>query len=268
MATYAVGDIQGCLEPLQCLLASAGFNPKIDKLWCAGDIVNRGPQSLKTLRYLFQKRERITIVLGNHDLHLMAVAEGIRPPHRSDTFDEILNAPDRDELLLWLRQQALVHREGQWLMVHAGLPVQWSVEETIARAREIEQILRGDDYPLFLKAMYGNEPECWSDELSGMTRARVITNYLTRMRFCKADGTLDLNSKATETLAGASYKPWFEHPRKSSESYKILFGHWAALEGKVDQQGIYPLDTGCVWGRQLSMLRLEDQQWFRCECEA
>ena len=265
MPTYAVGDIQGCLEPLKCLLQSVEFDPQQDQLWSAGDVVNRGPQSLQTLRFLYDMRESLRLVLGNHDLHLLAIAEGIRPPHRSDTFEEILQAPDRDQLLDWLRHQPLVFKQAQWLMVHAGIPHNWSTEQTLARAAEVEQMLRSDNYRDFLQDMYGNEPAKWNDVLTGTIRARVITNYLTRMRFCAADGTLDLNSKAI-TPPGPEFLPWFEHGNKIEIKEHILFGHWAALEGKVNQQNHYALDTGCVWGRQLSMLRLEDRQWFRCEC--
>lgn len=267
MATYAVGDIQGCLEPLKCLLDSVDFNPDRDRLWSAGDTVNRGPQSLQTLRFLYDIRGSVTVVLGNHDLHLLAVAEGVRPPHRSDTLTEILRAADRDTLLEWLRHRPLVHTENEWLMVHAGVPPNWTVRQTLDRAAEVESILRGGSYLDFLNDMYGNEPTVWSDELTGTTRARVITNYLTRMRFCTADGLLDLNSKAL-TSPGAEYLPWFEHNSQEQVSQQILFGHWAALEGNVSRQNIYPLDTGCVWGRQLSMLRLEDRRWFRCECDS
>lgn len=267
MPTYAVGDIQGCLEPLKCLLQSVEFNPQQDQLWAAGDVVNRGPQSLQTLRFLYGIRDSVRLVLGNHDLHLLAVAEGIRPPHRSDTFEEIIAAPDRDQLLDWLRHQPLVFKQNDWLMVHAGIPPNWSTEQTLALAAEVEQILRSDDYRTFLQDMYGNEPASWNDDLTGTTRARVITNFLTRMRFCTAEGALELNSKAT-TSPGVEFLPWFEHSNKVKIKEHILFGHWAALEGKVSQQNLYPLDTGCVWGRQLSMLRLEDRQWFRCECDS
>ena len=267
MSTYAVGDIQGCFEPLKCLLQSVKFNPQKDKLWAAGDVVNRGPHSLQTLRFLYQIRDSVKLVLGNHDLHLLAVAEGIRRPNTSDTFVEIMQAPDRHQLLDWLRHQPLIFKQADWLMVHAGIPPNWSIQQSLDRAREVEQILQSDAYRSFLHDMYGNKPSQWSDDLTGTTRARMITNYFTRMRFCTADGTLHFDSKTAKS-PGAKFLPWFEHEKKIKIKESILFGHWAALEGKVSQNNIYPLDTGCVWGRQLSMFRIDDHRWFRCQCDS
>ena len=198
MAIYAVGDIQGCLQPLKRLLKQVDFDPAEDTLWSVGDAVNRGPKCLKTLRFLYKMRDNLVMVLGNHDLHLLAVAYGARAPSRSDTFDKILEAPDRDELLDWLRHRPLIHHEYGHTLVHAGIPPQWSLAEAIARAHEVEDVLRSEDCVEFLTHMYGNEPAVWSDELEGMERLRVITNYLTRMRYCTKTGVLELQSKGPE----------------------------------------------------------------------
>ena len=188
MSTYVVGDIQGCLQPLTCLLENVHFNPDKDVLWSVGDIVNRGPESLESLRFLYRMRDNLIVVLGNHDLHLLAIAAGVRRPSRSDTFDEILNAPDRQELLEWLAQQPLIHHQYNHTLVHAGIPPQWTLTQAIGYASEVEAALRGVHSAEFLGAMYGNEPALWAEDLSGTTRLRVITNYLTRMRYCTRAG--------------------------------------------------------------------------------
>jgi bis(5'-nucleosyl)-tetraphosphatase (symmetrical) len=274
MTTYAVGDIQGCLEPLKCLLESVEFDPSKDKLWSVGDIVNRGPSCLDTLRYFYSLRESLVMVLGNHDLHLLAVAAGVRKPHRSDTFDEILSAADRDTLLDWLRQQPLVHHENGHTLVHAGIPPQWSVQESVNYAAEVSSALQGTDPVEFFSQMYGNEPATWSESLTGMTRLRVITNYLTRMRFCTASGELDLQSKRAtpdaEALSthGPDLAPWFTHRDPESSGEKILFGHWASLQGHTGSDRIIGLDTGCVWGGTMSLYALESRTWTHCDCSA
>lgn len=267
MSTYVVGDIQGCLQPLKCLLRKVRFDPAKDVLWSAGDVVNRGPKSLKTLRFLYNMRDSLVMVLGNHDLHLLGVAAGVRPPHRGDTFDKLLAAPDRDVLLHWLVQQPLIHHEHGYTLVHAGIPPQWSVAEAMSYAHEVEAVLRSPDCLAFFQAMYGNEPAVWSDDLTGMTRLRVITNYLTRMRFCTKKGVLDLTSKgATPDQPMKKVSAWFSHPGRKAANDKILFGHWAAIEGVTDSPNAIALDTGCVWGRQLSLYQLETGQWTQCEC--
>lgn len=273
MATYAVGDLQGCLEPLQCLLKEVGFNPSNDRLWLVGDLINRGPASLDCLRYVYRMRNAIQCVLGNHDLHLLAVARGHRQPSRSDTLDEILNAPDAEELLHWLRQQPLLHRDAElgYTMVHAGIAPQWTLDQACQYADEINQVLRGPDCDRFLAAMYGNQPANWQEHLSGTERWRCITNYFTRMRFCRANGELDFDNKSnasTQPIAAAEndFAPWFSHPNRKTTKDSIIFGHWAALEGKADHKSVFALDTGCVWGGAMTMMRLEDRQLFHCNC--
>lgn len=269
MSVYAVGDVQGCLRPLKCLLEQAAFDPNHDQLWLVGDLVNRGPQSLETLRFLYQMRHAVTCVLGNHDLHLLAVAHRIENLKKGDTLTEILEAPDRNELLDWLRQQKLVHHdaERQVTMVHAGIPPQWNLAKALRRAGEVEAVLRDDArLPLYLDGMYGNQPAKWDKSLTGVTRLRVITNYFTRMRFCTADGTLDLTSKEGAGSAPAGFAPWFSHAQRKMRGQRIIFGHWAALEGRCDEPGISALDTGCVWGGCMTLLNVDSGEQFRCSC--
>ena len=273
MSTYVVGDIQGCLQPLKCLLRAVEFDPAKDVLWSVGDLVNRGPKSLKTLRFLYKMRDSLVVVLGNHDLHLLAVAAGVRNPSRSDTLDKILEAPDREELLNWLVQQPLIHHEHGHTLVHAGIPPQWTVLEALGYAGEVEAALRSPHCVDFLKAMYGNEPARWSDDLRGMERLRCITNYLTRMRYCTADGTLDLISKDSSptpgvtNLANQKVAAWFSHPRRKSANERILFGHWATLAGASGDPSAIALDTGCVWNGAMSLYHLESETWTRCACQ-
>jgi bis(5'-nucleosyl)-tetraphosphatase (symmetrical) len=268
MTTYAVGDIQGCIKPLKCVLKKVSFDPQVDVLWSAGDIINRGPKSLKTLRFLYRMRDSLVMVLGNHDLHLLAVAAGVRPPSRSDTLNKILRAPDRNELISWLHQQPLLHRQHGYTLVHAGIPPQWSVAKAAALASEVEAVLRSPDSVEFLRHMYGNEPAVWSDDLQGMERLRLITNYLTRMRYCTRKGKLDLVSKGPRPNCGINtVSAWFSHPERKTLNDRILFGHWASLEGKTDTPNAIGLDTGCVWGGSLSLYNLETGEWTRCRCE-
>lgn len=215
-------------------------------------------------------RDSLAMVLGNHDLHLLAVAAGVRAPSRSDTLNEILNAPDRDELLGWLILQPLLHHEHGHTMVHAGIPPQWSIQEATAYAAEVEDVLRSPNCVEFFKQMYGNEPLVWSDELVGMERLRVITNYLTRMRYCTKDGVLDLESKGATpnpNLADKKVSAWFSHPKRKASQDKIVFGHWASIEGQTDSENAIALDTGCVWGGALSLYQLETGKWTRCNCK-
>lgn len=258
MTTYVVGDIQGCLLPLQQLLDKVAFNPAEDQLWSVGDLVNRGPQSLEVMRFCYRLGNRFRMVLGNHDLHLLAVARGIRRPHRSDTLDDILAAPDRDALFHWLQAQPLLLDTGGHLLVHAGIPPQWSREQAIALAAEMRLVLSdtamADD---FFQVMYGNAPDCWSDNLAPPLRWRLITNYFTRMRFCSAAGRLELASKAPPDQPPAGYAPWYSHPDRRTATSNIIFGHWAALQGKHCGPHLFPLDTGCVWGGPLRLLNLD-----------
>ena len=268
MATYAVGDIQGCLQPLKNLLLQAGFNTQKDRLWVAGDMVNRGPESLATLRFLFDLRERVQTELGNHDLHLLAVAAGYRQLSASDTLTEILNAPDKDSLLEWLRQQPLLHHDAQlgYTMVHAGIPPQWTLRQAMGYAREVEAVLQGEQRDAFLQSMYGSQPDCWDEQLTGMARWRLITNYFTRMRFCTPEGQLELATKKDIHNAPPGYLPWYAHNQRLTDDDRIIFGHWAALKGKADHNNVFALDTGCVWGGPLTMMRLEDQRLFMVNC--
>ncbi len=265
MATYVVGDIQGCYKPLKRLLKQADFDWKQDQLWAVGDLVNRGPDSLKVLRYLYKHRDRVTSVLGNHDLHLLAVANGLQRPGRSDTLDKILVAEDRDELLAWLRQLPLIHSEHGFTMVHAGIPPIWSLDQAHSYASEVEATLRGENYRKYLLKMYGNSPRLWNDKLEGNTRLRTITNYLTRMRYVYASGALDLHSKGASPDPGKPVEPWFKHRHKSVKKTQLIFGHWASLEGEVKGKNLFATDTGCVWGHQLSMYCLDTQEWHRCD---
>lgn len=270
MATYAIGDIQGCLEPLKCLLKEIEFNPLKDKLWLAGDLINRGPDTLATLRFLYQLRDSITIVLGNHDLHFIAVYYGLRKRGKNDTLDELLRAPDCADMVYWLRQQKLVHHDPvlNFTMVHAGIPPQWDLAEALEHAREVENVLRTDKIENFLVGMYGNLPSRWDNSLAGVDRLRLITNYFTRMRFCNAEGELELQTKENADVAPIGFAPWFSFSERKMHDQKILFGHWAALEGRTNGKNIYALDTGCVWGGSLTALRLEDERWFACDCLA
>lgn len=270
MATYAVGDLQGCLEPLECLLQQVAFDPSRDTLWLVGDLVNRGPQSLETLRFLYGIRESLVCVLGNHDLHLLAAGHNIERLKRSDTLREILQAPDSAELLEWLRQQKLMHYDEQRniALVHAGIPPQWSLRKALKCAAEVEEVLRDDNrLPPFLDGMYGNEPLKWDNDLKGVTRLRVITNYFTRMRFCTREGKLDLKSKEGIDTAPSGYAPWFTYDDRKTRDTKIIFGHWAALEGRSDQPGIFALDTGCVWGGAMTLMNVDTLERIQCQCD-
>jgi len=270
MSTYVVGDIQGCFEPFQHLLAQVRFNPDKDRLWSTGDLVNRGPQNLETLRWFYTHRDNVTVVLGNHDLHLMAVSASARKPSRSDNIQDIVEAPDREPLLQWLKCQPLVHHENKVTLVHAGIPPMWTIEDALAFANEVETVLQSEDAMAFFRAMYGNEPSAWNDDLSGMARLRVITNYLTRMRYCTPESELDLISKGPEpipgVLPGKEVAPWFRHPNRLAKDETILFGHWASLEGYSDDPNIIGLDTGCVWGRTLTFYELETGRRYSCNC--
>lgn len=266
MTDYAIGDIQGCYERLQDVLAKVSFSPSRDRLWVAGDLINRGPSSLATLRYIESLGSSAVVVLGNHDLHLLAVALGGHQPRRKDTLADILDAPDHDRLVGWLRQQHLcVHDPDRNLvMVHAGVPHIWSVNQAVACAREVEAVIRGDQAGEYFTHMYGNEPACWDAHLSGMARWRVITNYFTRMRFIAEDGSLELTVKESAGSAPDGYRPWFEFSRQ--DDIRVIFGHWAALEGQTGRDQFVGLDTGCVWGGVLTMMNLDSGEKIHCDC--
>jgi len=265
MATYAIGDVQGCYDQLMRVLERAGYDEKRDMLWFVGDLVNRGPQSLATVRFVKSLGPRQVTVLGNHDLALLAVAEGIRKPHRGDTIGDILAASDRDEVLAWLRRQKLMHADGAWAMVHAGLLPQWSIAQARACAAEVEAVLQGPDHRDFLKHMYGNEPLRWRDDLAGYERLRIIVNAMTRMRLATADGTLEFSHKLGLANSPAGYLAWYDVPGRASAGTSVIFGHWAA-HGLLQREDVVCLDSGCVWGRELSALRLEDRRLIQCGC--
>jgi len=266
MTIYAVGDIQGCYVEFQQLLKQIRFDPAQDKLWLVGDLVNRGPGSLQVLRLVKSFGDSAITVLGNHDLHLLAVAEGAAELHRSDTLDEVLSAPDRDELLAWLRRQRLLHAEGDYVLVHAGLLPQWSVKQAASLAHEVEKALRGDDYATFLARMYGNAPHNWDDELTGYKRLRVITNAFTRMRICTLQGEMEFKFKGEVEHIPEGYLPWFDVPNRVNRDATVIFGHWSALGLKITPK-VIALDTGCLWGGPMSAIRLEDRQLFQVSCK-
>lgn len=265
MAIYVIGDIQGCYTEFERLLKLIAFDPAQDQLWLVGDLVNRGPGSLQVLRKVKSLGEAAITVLGNHDLHLLAVAAGVAQQQRSDTLDEVLQAPDRDELLTWLRQQRMLHVQGEYVMVHAGLLPEWTVAQAQSLAREVEQALRGDDYVTFLEKMYGNTPHQWDDALTGYKRLRVITNAFSRMRVCTAQGEMQYKFKGEVRDVPAGYLPWFEVPGRASAGATVLFGHWSAL-GLVVRPKVIALDTGCLWGGALTAIRLQDRKLFQVQC--
>lgn len=259
MATYAIGDIQGCYDPLRRLLDVLRFDPAADSLWLVGDLINRGPHSVEVLRFIRDLGERAVAVLGNHDLTLLAVAAGFVKPKRKDTFDSILKAADGAELVDWLRHRPLLHHDATlgFTMLHAGLPPQWDLALAQQCAREVEATLQGPDCDTFLQQMFGSEPARWRDDLQGYDRLRFTVNALTRMRFCTADGKLSFSEKGPPGSQTLGLMPWFAVPNRRSAALNILFGHWAAL-GYYRASGIFALDSGCVWGNRLTAIRLDE----------
>jgi len=262
MATYAIGDVQGCFDELQQLLQKVSYRKRQDRLWFVGDLVNRGPKSLEVLRFVRDLGERAVVVLGNHDLHLVAQYEGIEKIRRADTFQDVLEAPDAAELLAWLRRQPMVHAEGGYAMVHAGLLPQWSITKAKRLGREVSAALAARDYRKFLEHMYGNTPSRWRDSLSGWDRLRVIVNAMTRMRYCDRAGRMDLSRAGIEPARG--YRRWYK-TRKRERGKTLIFGHWSQL-GLVLEPGTIGLDSGCIWGGALSALRLEDRTLYQVAC--
>lgn len=259
MATYAIGDIQGCFDELQQLLTKIAFDPAIDTLWFAGDLVNRGPKSLETLRYIKGLGSHAVVVLGNHDLHLLAVWQQTNHHHsRNDTLNAILSADDGEELLEWLRRRPLFHHDPQlgYAMVHAGLPPQWDLETAARCANEVEKVLRGKKFRKFLDHMYGNKPKQWSEKLAGWERLRFIVNCFTRLRFCSKDGTLELNQKGAPGSQQGDSIPWFKVQKRKSRKQRIIFGHWSTL-GLYMKKRVYSIDTGCLWGGRLTALQID-----------
>lgn len=268
MAVYAIGDVQGCFRELQLLLTKLRFDPARDRLWFAGDLVNRGLQSLETLRFVRNLGAAAITVLGNHDLHLLAAAARAGKLKPKDTLRPILDAPDREELLDWLRRRPVLHHDAEmgYTLIHAGLPPQWELDQARACAHEVESVLRGPDHAEFFEQMYGDEPTFWTDELTGWERLRFITNCLTRLRYCDAEGRVALAHKGAPGSQPVGLYPWFELPHRRSRELKILFGHWSTL-GERSSPGVYPLDTGCLWGGQLTALRLDGApRWIRLAC--
>lgn len=268
MSTYVIGDIQGCYRELLDLLDLINFDSTNDQLWFIGDLINRGPESLEVLRFVKQLNENTVVTLGNHDLHLIAVAKNPDKKKSRDTLDATLAAPDREELMTWLRQQPLLHTDHDkgFTMVHAGLVPQWDLQQTTEVAQEAEAILKSDAFYDFLDVMYGNRPDQWSDDLAGHDRIRFIINCLTRMRYCSKSGKMDFEFKGAPGSEPKGIYPWFCIKNRKSKKEKILFGHWSTvILGNIDDFGkynVYPLDTGCVWGGTLTALRLDDEQWF------
>lgn len=262
MGLVAIGDVQGCAASLDELLASL---PPQARLVLVGDIVNRGPDSLGALRRVRALGERAVTLLGNHDLHLLAVAAGIRPMHDDDTFAGVLRAPDAGELIDWVRARPLAHLEDGALFVHAGVLPQWSADETLSLAREVEERLRAPDYRAFLATMYGNRPAQWSEVLQGPDRLRCILNALTRIRFVSADGAMDLKLKGAIDSAPSGWVPWFDHPQRRTRGTPIVFGHWSTL-GLLVRDDAIAIDTGCVWGGSLTALRWPERTVLQVPC--
>ena len=265
MAIYAIGDVQGCFDELQRLIASFAFKPGADRLWFVGDLVNRGPQSLETLRYVKNLGDSAVTVLGNHDLHLLAVAEGFARHRDDDTLHAILSAPDRAALLEWLRGRPLLYREKNHVLVHAGLLPQWTAALAARLANEVEEKLGGSGYREFLAHLYGSRPDRWSEDLRGADRWRVIVNAMTRMRFCSPEGVMEFATKGEADEAPAGFLPWFDAPDRRTVDEVIVCGHWSALGLRISP-GMLGIDSGCVWGRQLTAIRLDDRRLFQVGC--
>ena len=265
MATYAIGDVQGCFEELTALLGVIGFDRNNDRLWFVGDLVNRGPASLATLRFVRDLGERATTTLGNHDLHLLALAHGFVRRRLDDTLEEVLAAPDRDSLLDWLRHRPMLHVEANYVLVHAGLLPQWDIATAKALAGEVEAELRGARHRGFLEQLYGSRPDRWSDGLRGVERLRVVVNAMTRLRFCTPEGVMEFNAKGETAEAPAGYLPWFDVLGRKSAGHTVICGHWSALGLRV-APNLLALDSGCVWGGKLSAIRLEDRRLYQVPC--
>ncbi|MDH3647275.1 MAG: symmetrical bis(5'-nucleosyl)-tetraphosphatase [Gammaproteobacteria bacterium] len=256
MTVYGIGDVQGCHAALEQLIDKLNFDRRADRLWFTGDLVNRGPDSLQTLRFVKGLGNSAVTVLGNHDLHLLAVDAGVATAKKRDTLTAILDAPDRIELIDWLRRRPLAFREGGFLLVHAGLPPRWDANMAMRCAAEVEAVLRSNRYHEFLRNMYGDAPATWYDHLTGDNRLRCIVNSLTRMRYCSPDGEMCLKSKGAPGTQPAGFHPWFRIPGRASARQKIIFGHWSTL-GETGDPDVCALDTGCVWGGKLSALSLD-----------
>jgi bis(5'-nucleosyl)-tetraphosphatase (symmetrical) len=265
MATYAIGDVQGCFAALKALLGEIGFSPARDRLWFVGDLVNRGPASADVLRYVKALGERAVVVQGNHDLHLLAFAAGHARRRPDDTFDDVIAASDASEMLNWLRSRPMLHVEDEYALVHAGLLPSWSIRQAQALAVEVEAELRSDRSEQFFGALYGSRPAAWRDDLRGMDRLRVIVNAMTRMRFCSPEGVMDFAAKRGLDDTPPGFMPWFEVPSRRTKGLPVICGHWSALGLRVTPD-LLALDTGCVWGGRLTAIRLEDRRVFQYAC--
>jgi bis(5'-nucleosyl)-tetraphosphatase (symmetrical) len=264
MATYAIGDVQGCFTQLNRLLDRIDFDAQTDRLWFVGDLVNRGPASLAVLRFVKNLGSKARVVLGNHDLFMLAVAEGILPLRRKDTIQDVLAAEDRSELMEWIRRQPLHHREGSFLMTHAGILPQWTIDESVSLAREVESVLSGPNYRAFLEALFCGLTPRWDSALNGNERLASIARVLTRLRTCTLAGDLSGFSGPPEQ-APAGYLPWFRHPHRRQADITMVCGHWAALGLHVEPR-LLAIDSGCIWGKQLTAIRLEDRAVFQVNC--
>ncbi|SET45657.1 symmetrical bis(5'-nucleosyl)-tetraphosphatase [Thorsellia anophelis] len=265
MSTLLVGDIHGCYREWMKLLEKVEFNEHSDTLWLSGDLVARGPDSLAVLREVYKLKSSVRLVLGNHDLHLLAINAGLLEPKTKDKLEQVLSAPDKDELLHWLRMQPLLqHDENKKIILtHAGVTPQWDLSTLINSANEVHETLSSKNYSGFLSKMYGDQPNSWHAELSGSARLRFITNALTRMRFCFPNGELDMECNVSPIDAPSPLKPWFELQSQIDTEYTLFFGHWAALEGRSTKENVIALDTGCVWGGSLSLYHFEEQKFYR-----
>ena len=272
MSTYAIGDVQGCYAELRSLLRECGFDSSRDRLWFVGDLVNRGPCSLDVLRFVADLGERARVVLGNHDLHLVASARGTRRLRGKDTFHDVLDAADGEALVDWLRTRPVVHHDPErgCVMAHAGIVPAWTIDDALDRGAELARALRAPDHPRLLAGMYGNEPDAWRDSLGGVERLRFITNAFTRMRYCHADGRLDFAETRPPGAQDPALTPWFTQRDGDADRTRIVFGHWATLQLRTAlprSLHVRHVDTGCVWGGSLTALRLEDDREFSVGCE-
>ena len=267
MSTYAIGDIQGCFKTFQKLLARCEFNPKTDKIWLVGDLVNRGPSSLETLRFVRDLGDAAVTVLGNHDLYLLMVAYGaITKRSKDDTLDAILAAPDSAELLDWLRTKPLCVSENGFCLVHAGLLPGWTVAQAVALSKEVEAALQSDQCRAFLAQLWGSDPNRWSDDLRGIERQRMVVNVMTRMRFCLPDGSLNFKAKGPLHRAPKELVPWFLLPKRLSADHTLIVGHWSALGLRIEPN-LLAIDTGCLWGGKLTAIRLEDRAVIQVDAD-
>lgn len=271
MTIYAIGDVQGCFTELQNLLTEINFSKTEDTLWFAGDLINRGPDSLETLRFIKSLDDNAVTVLGNHDLHALAVKVGIKKD-KQETLSKLLNAPDSDELFTWLRKQPLIHHDpkSKFTLVHAGIPANWDLKSALNYGEELHKVLADDNYIEFLEHMYGDHPDVWQENLIGWDRLRYICNAFTRIRYCYQDGRLNLTEKNSPEFVkkntNENLSPWFELDNRKTKSEKIIFGHWSTL-GLQIKNGLYALDTGCLWGKQLTALKIDSElNYYQVQC--